>query len=88
MTQYEALIRVVETSESDAAGVRRDLDERLRTAGFDKWRIVGVWSPGTVERRLPSRRRRMRPQATYYAGGLLLVAAVAWSLWLLWILAG
>jgi len=88
MGEFEALVRVIETSEAEAEAARRAVEERLRTAGFSRWRIVTVWSRNSVARRARARRQRIRPQASYAGGALLIAAVVAWSLWFLWILAG
>ena len=88
MQRYEALVRLVDLVDDDAAGARRRLDERLRAGGFTRWEVVAVAREGSasIDRRL---RRRLKPAEPPLIGGRLLTAAVIlWSLWLLWLLAG
>ncbi|MCK6553558.1 hypothetical protein L6Q96_03070 [Candidatus Binatia bacterium] len=88
MERYEALVRLVDLVDDDAAGARRRLDERLRAGGFTRWEVIAVAREGSasIDRRL---RRRLRPPQTAFVGGrLVTVAIVVWSLWLLWLLVG
>lgn len=88
MERYEALVRLVDLVDDNAAGARRRVDERLRAGGFTRWEVVAVAPEGSasIERRL---RRRVEPRPQPLIGGRLLTAAIIlWSLWLLWILVG
>lgn len=88
MERYEALVRLVDLVDDNAAGARRRVDERLRAGGFTRWEVVAVAREGSasIERRL---RRRVEPRPQPLIGGRLLTAAIIlWSLWLLWILVG
>lgn len=88
MERYEALVRLVDLVDDDAAGARRRVDERLRAGGFTRWEVVAVAREGNanIERRL--RRRSKSPQPAFLGGRVLTAAVILWSLWLLWLIAG
>jgi hypothetical protein len=87
MEHFEATIRVFELVEPDTAGARRTIEERLALGGFTKWQVLAVVKEGTaVPVRRPLPRERMQPN--YLGGRALMLGVIAWSLWLLWLLAG
>jgi hypothetical protein len=88
MAHFEATVRLFDVIESNAPAARRALEERLRAAGFTRWQILGVTTQGTVARVAEPRRRTARRRDVSYAGGVLVAAAVVWTLWFLWLLAG
>jgi len=84
MPNFEVRVRLLDVDENDAWSARRSAEERLRAAGFKRWQIVSLrlqdaFAPATV----PNRRRR-RSSESSLAGGLVLIAALAWSLWFWW----
>ncbi len=90
MPQYEVDVRILDVNEPDALAARLAVENRLRSAGFEKWRVVAVQrsSAGTplTLSRAPNATRGFA-QSSNYTGAVLLVAAiVAWVLWFLWIL--
>jgi hypothetical protein len=87
MAQFEALVRVFEVSEPDPSAARATVEDSLRKAGFKRWQVVNVTAQGTAARSKEEARRRLHP-ANYSARGWVMAAAVLWSLWLLWIVAG
>lgn len=87
MAQFEALVRVFEVSEPNRLAARATVEDCLRTAGFKRWQIVNVVEQGAARRSREDARRRLHP-GNRSARGWLMVAAVLWSLWLLWIVAG
>jgi len=90
MEHFEATIRVFDVVEPDLATARRTVEERMHSAGFTRWQVVRVvrdGAPVAPVRRPPARRVRERTQ-NYLGGRALVLAAIAWSLWLLWLLAG
>jgi hypothetical protein len=88
MPQFQATVRLFDIVEADGPGARRVLEERLRNAGFGRWQVaqLGLQAEGAGPVRVA--RRRMRTDASYAGGGLLLVAVAAWALWFLWLLGG
>jgi hypothetical protein len=89
MPQFQATVRLFDIAEADGPGARRVLEERLRNAGFGRWQVTQLGLQAEVAT-VPARvaRRRIRTDASYAGGGLLLVAVAAWALWFLWLLAG
>jgi hypothetical protein len=87
MAHFEATVRVLDVTESDAPEARRAIEERLRAGGFTRWQIVSLSVQGTMVHRVtrPARSPR-RTEVTYAGGGLLVAAVVAWTLWFLWLL--
>ena len=87
MARFEATVRIFDVSESDTPAARRAIDERLRAAGFTRWRIARIGPQGSKTHRVEPPRPVARADLTYAGGGLLVAAVVAWTLWFLWLLA-
>ncbi len=87
MANFEATVQIFEVNESNAAAARRAIDDRLRVAGFTRWRIARVGPQGTTIHRTDSPRRVVRADASYVGGAMLIAAVLAWTLWFLWLLA-
>ena len=87
MAHFEATVRIFDVSESNASAARRVVEDRLRTAGFSRWKVARVALQGKIVPRADSPRGVMRSDASYLGGGLLIAAVVAWTLWFLWLLA-
>ena len=87
MANFEATVHVFEVSESNAAAARRAIEDRLRVAGFTRWRVGRVVPQGTIVHRADSPRRVARTDASYVGGAMLIAAVLAWTLWFLWLLA-
>lgn len=87
MPKYRATIHVNVSGETPSA-VRAAIEEQLRTGGFENCRVISVDPEGLTSRPVP------RPAVVGHsdphwrrqsnAGGLLLVAAVAWAIWFFW----
>jgi hypothetical protein len=88
MAHFEATIRVFDVIEANGPAARRAVEQRLRSAGFTRWQIVGVGVQGAAARGAGHARRAVSTDLTYAGGGLLVAAVVAWTLWFLWLLAG
>ena len=88
MTHFEATVRIFDVNESSASAACRAIEERLRVAGFARWRVVQVAPQRRAAVRGESRRREGRGDISYVGGGMLAAAAVGWTLWFLWLLAG
>jgi hypothetical protein len=88
MERFEATVRLVDLVEPDAATARRTIEDRLRLGGFTRWHIVAVVKEGTAPASRAVRRALTPPQPSYLGGRVLMLAIVAWSLWLLWLIAG
>jgi hypothetical protein len=88
MAHFEATVRVLDVTESDAPAARRVIEERLREGGFTRWRILSLGVQGAMVHAVtrPVRRAR-RVEVSYAGGGLLVAAVVAWTLWFFWLLA-
>jgi len=86
MAQFQATVRIYELTEHDGSAARRTVEERLRAAGFNRWRIVNIGVQGATT---PTAPRPPMPARVSYAGGGLLVAGItAWALWFLYLLGG
>lgn len=88
--RFEAVVRILDVMEPDAATATRTVEERLQRAGFNRWRLVSL-HPQAIPMPLRWRpqQRALRPEVSYTGGGMLLVGAIAaWVLWLLWLLVG
>jgi hypothetical protein len=87
MEHFQATVRLLDLVEPDAGTVKRTVEERLRFAGFTRWQIVRVLKEGAAPARVNRPLRAWRPPS-YVGGKLLMAGVVAWSLWLLWLIAG
>ncbi|MFQ5666561.1 MAG: hypothetical protein ACE5I7_09035 [Candidatus Binatia bacterium] len=87
MARLEATVRLFDLVESDAPTARREIERRLRTAGFTRWQVVSVRSQGSTTHVVTPHRRVTRSNVSYAGGGLLVAAVAAWTLWFLWLLA-
>ena len=86
MAHFQATIRVFDVVGQDPPSARRLVEERLRQAGFSRWRVLHVGLQRAVTPAVRPRRRPIRTDASYAGGGLLLAAVFAWALWFLWLL--
>jgi hypothetical protein len=91
MAHFEATVRILDVTESDAPAARRLIEERLREGGFSRWHILSLGVQGAMVHAAhavprPTRRAR-RVEVSYAGGGLLVAAVVAWTLWFFWLLA-
>ena len=89
MPKFQATVRVSNLEGEDPAAAQHLLDERLKSAGFDKWQVLSVETPGGTPRRQERRETRpvVRRKPPSDGWGLFLVAAGAWVVWFLWALA-
>jgi len=88
MPKYRATIHVTGVSGETPSAARAAVEEQLKLGGFENCRVISVDPEGMVPRPMP------RPPAVVHAdpewrrqsnaGGLLLVAAVAWAIWFFW----
>jgi hypothetical protein len=87
MQKFRATVRLTEVEGADPAQVQRALDERLKEAGFAKWRVLSIEvdGPGLHGGSREIRVHRHRTQSDGW--GLFVVAAGAWLVWLCWLLA-
>ena len=88
MPKYRATITVTGVSGESPSAARAVVEEQLKQSGLENCRVVSVDPEGlasrAVRRPVPvnSPDPDWRRQAN--AGGLLLVAAVAWAIWFFW----
>lgn len=85
MAKFRATVRVTELEGPDLANVQRTLDERMKEAGFPKWKVVSIETEGAMSsrrREVRAARRRRRSEGW----GLFFVAAGAWAVWFFWLL--
>ena len=90
MQKYRATLRFSELSAADPAAVQRTLEEKLKQAGVEKWRILKIETEGKTASRgathaVPEFERFERAAAPNI-GGVLLVMASAVALWFFWYL--
>lgn len=86
MPKFRATVRMREIEAPDATAVLRQLDERMKGAGFTNWKVVSIEAEGAG----------VRPRTRYLVPGyraargeswkLFMVAAGAWAVWFLWLL--
>jgi hypothetical protein len=85
MPKFRATLRVLDLNGEDPASAQRALEERLKAAGL-RHRILSVESDAVARRRrslpppVPARTRPPLPSSD--AGGILLVTAVAWIMFM------
>jgi len=85
MPNFEVRVRLLDVSENDAWTARQAVEERMRAAGFKHWQIVNLRLQDAAPPPRPAiRQRRGRPGESSLAGGLIITAALAWSLWVWW----
>lgn len=89
MPNFEVRVRLLDVDENDAWSARRTAEERLRAAGFKRWQVVSLRLQDARVApmiRPASPVRRARRAESSLAAGLVLTAALAWSLWFWWAL--
>ena len=88
MPKYRATIHVNGVSGETPSAARAAVEEQLKQSGLENCRVVSVDPEGLAGRPVhrpaapASRDSEWRRQSN--AGGLLLVAAVAWAIWFFW----
>lgn len=87
MADFEATVRLYDLQEHDAPAARREIESRLRAAGFRRWRIVSVGKHGALTQPRRFSRHVLRGKENLAGGGLLVAATAAWVLWFLWVIA-
>jgi len=80
MQNFRATIRVRDVKGKDALSARDALEERLRTAGIEHWRVVDISPVDVVPRTVRATALRWRADRQI-AGRLMLLGAVGWALW-------
>ncbi len=89
MPGFRAIVRFTGLDGKDSTEAHRALEHELRTRGLVRWRILDVEREG-IQRLRPRRRPRVRRESSWRregnVGGLLLVGALAWAIWLFWVL--
>lgn len=89
MPKFRATLRVSELTGQDPAAIQRTLEEKLKLAGVEKWRILKIEAEAAETRNAhapASGPDRREPAPTPTAGGFLLVMAGALALWFFWYL--
>ncbi len=89
MAKFRATLRVSDLNGADPAAVQRALDERLKQAGIERWKVLSIENEAAAAARRQARRpvrnhlMPRRPVAVRQphgdAGGFLLAAAVVWA---------
>lgn len=80
MAKFRATVRLADLNGKDALSVREALEERLRGAGIEHWRVVDIVPVDTAV--APPRATAARWRADrLIAGRLMLLGAVGWALW-------
>lgn len=92
MANFEAEVRLYDVPEADAVTARRVIEERLKSAGFQHSRVVSIipQQPPRRQRQVIRPRRGVPPAQRPDAeqGAWVVVAAVAWAIWFVWLLGG
>ena len=80
MANFRATIRVRDLKGKDALAARETLEERLRGAGIEHWRVVDV-TPADKPIRPPDATTVRWHADRMIAGRLMLLGAAGWALW-------
>lgn len=90
MAKFRATVQLAELDGEDPAAARRGLEAGLANGGFAKWHVFSI-EPQRPERKVEPpvqvavarpHHRAPSPPPQINMGGLLLVAAAAWVVWL------
>lgn len=90
MPRYRATIYVTGVDGDTPSAARAAVEEQLKQSGLENCRVVAVDPEGLAAARPQQRRPPAAPspdpewRRQANAGGLLLVAAVAWAIWFFW----
>ena len=88
MPRYRATIHVTGVSGETPSAARAAVEEQLKQSGLENCRVISVDPEGLAARpvRRPAAVNSPDPdwRRQSNAGGLLLVAAVAWAIWFFW----
>lgn len=88
MPKYRATVQLFGLTGESPRAVRSALDEQLRKSGLENCRVIGIDLDAPPPNPSGSRRgiddADTAWQQRSQAGGLLLVAAVAWAIWFFW----
>ncbi|MFN8641957.1 MAG: hypothetical protein U0802_09970 [Candidatus Binatia bacterium] len=88
MPKYRATIHVTGVIGESPTAARAAVEEQLRQGGVENCRVISVDPEGLasrpVHRALPTNSPDPDWRRQSNAGGLLLVAAVAWAIWFFW----
>ena len=88
MPKYRATDLRQRRERRDPSAARAALEEQLKQSGLENCRVVSVDPEGLAGASGASAGRRRQPDSEWRrqsnAGGLLLVAAVAWAIWFFW----
>jgi hypothetical protein len=93
MPKFRATVQLIELDGADPVEVRQGIEGALTRAGLARWRILSIERerpqalPGAPPP-MPPPVRQAAARQPVNLGGLLLIAAVGWVLWLFWALAG
>jgi ferric-dicitrate binding protein FerR (iron transport regulator) len=88
MPRYRATIHVNGVDGETPSAARAAVEAQLKQSGLENCRVVSVDPEGLTQRpvhrpaKVPGPDAHWRRQSN--AGGLLLVAAVAWAIWFFW----
>ena len=86
MPRFRATVRVTELEGPDPASVQKMLDERLKEAGFARWRVTTIETEGVAHRPRGRDSRAARRRSRSEGWGLFLIAAGAWAVWFFYLL--
>jgi hypothetical protein len=92
MPKFRATVQLIELDGGDPVEVRQTIEDRLAQAGVGRWRIVSIereraqGRAGVGAPMPPAARQVNSPPINL--GGILLIAAVGWVIWLFWALTG
>lgn len=85
MPKFRATVRLPDLNGADPAAVQHTLDDKLKQAGFERWRVLKIEVQGKEPRRprepLPVVTRVAAPAPSTGAGGILLIGAGALAIW-------
>jgi len=82
MAKFRATLRVLDLNADDPASAQRALEEKLKQAGLARHRVLSIEDENVARRRRVRRPQPIVPARSPVprsdAGGLLLVTAIAW----------
>jgi hypothetical protein len=80
MQHFQATIRVRDLEGKDALSARETLQNRLRSASIENWRVVEILPVNAPVRPTDPATMRWRTDGRI-AGKLMMLGAAAWALW-------
>ena len=94
MAHFEADVQLQDLSEVDALTARKVVEERLGRAGIQRWKVLRIGPPPAIQKPRPRPLvppirggiARARARTDIGQGAWVVIAALTWGLWFVWLL--